>query len=408
MTTPFKVENGPLDRTLEVPTSKSYANRVLILAAISQGKTKITNIPSSSDVETMLSLLEQVGLDIEIDGTTVIINNSFPECEKEKGITLHTGDGGTTNRFILPLLARGNNEYILEAEGHMRNRPMEPLIEGLQELGVKVSLNNTDEDGWITVQGPIVHDDRVIKVDSKDSTQFATGLALSTADKNIDISPIGLEASQAYFAMTKHLIEEFKAQQTQWEIPVDFSGLGYPLALAAVSGKVTVSNCKRLDPFQADSLFINVLEEMGVDIHFDEDGLSLEKPEYLMPFEIDGSACPDLVPTLAFVASYAAGSSYIRNIEILRHKESDRVEEVLLLLKSFGIEHEFDSETHNLIIYGNPISRKALSPSVDYNPPADHRIIMVAYLFMRVNSGGTLTNFAHVKKSFPNFFKVLG
>lgn len=407
MTTPYKVESSPLDRTIEVPTSKSYANRVLILASITKGETVIENVPSSTDVERMIDLLLKVGLDIEQNGTTVIVKNSFPECERESGLTLETGDGGTTNRFILPFLARGKQEYKLEAEGHMRSRPMEPLLFGLQELGVSAKLGELNE-AWISVKGPILHDDRQIQVDSKDSTQFATGLALATADKNIDVLPTGLEASQAYYSMTTHLVQEFKAQQTQWEIPVDFSGLGYPLALAAVSGKVTVSNCKRIDPFQADSIFIKILEEMDVEVSFNEDGLSLQKPEYLMPFEVDGSACPDLVPTLAFVASYAAGASYIRNIEILRHKESDRVEEVLLLLESFGIEHEFDSETHNLIIYGNPISSKSASPPIDYNPPADHRIIMVAYLFMRVNSGGSVANFHHVKKSFPNFFEILG
>lgn len=405
MTTPYKVESGPFNRTIEVPTSKSFANRALILAAISEGESELINVPESTDVKTMLSLLRELGLDIEEKGTKVIVKNSFPECEGNDGLTLKTGDGGTTNRFILPLLARGKNKYVLEPEGHMRNRPMDPLLKALNELEVKTS-HNTDE-GWITVQGPIAYENRRIEVDSRDSTQFATGMALATADKNIEIVPLGLDASTAYWLMTQDMIQEAQAQRSRWEVPVDFSGLGYPLALAATSGAVTVSNCKSIDEFQADSVFIKVLEEMGVEVHQDDDGLSIEGPEYLMPFEIDGSACPDLVPTLAFIASYSAGSSYIRNIEILRHKESDRVEEVLSLLKAFGIEFEFDSETHNLIVFGDPKHAGSVS-SVDYDPPADHRIVMVAYLFMRMNNGGTLTNFHHVKKSFPNFFEVMG
>ncbi len=405
MTTHFSVSPGKLDKTLEVPTSKSYANRVLVLAAITPGISKITNIPESTDVIKMISLLKQVGLEIDHVGTTVVVKNSFPECEKDTPQTLQTGDGGTTNRFILPLLARGKQEYILEAEGHMRNRPMAPLTEALKELGVAVEVES--EKGWLAVRGPLPDKPRRIEVNCKDSTQFITGLSLACADKDIEFVPLGLDASLAYFLMTRHLIEEFLAQQTEWEIPADFSSLGYPLALAAVSGKVKVTNCNRVDSFQADAIFIKVLEEMGVEPVWDKSGLSIVKPEYLMPFEIDGSSCPDLVPTLAFVAAYAAGSSYIRNIEILRHKESDRVEEVLSLLKAFGIEFEFDSETHNLIIYGNP-GHAGTAPAVDYNPPADHRIVMVAYLFMRMNTGGTLTNFHHVKKSFPSFFEVLG
>tara|TARA_Y100000590_G_scaffold469529_1_gene657670 strand:- start:107521 stop:108738 length:1218 start_codon:yes stop_codon:yes gene_type:complete len=405
VTTPYSVTPGKLEKTIEVPTSKSYANRVLILAAITPGSATISNIPESTDVTKMIGLLQQIGLEIEQSGSTVTVKNSFPECEKSEGQTLLTGDGGTTNRFILPLLARGKQEYILEPEGHMRNRPMEPLTKALKEIGVKIEVES--DKGWLSVKGPFPSEARRVEVDCKDSTQFITGLSLASADCELEFVPIGLDASLAYFLMTKHLIEEFKAQQREWEIPVDFSSLGYPLALAAVSGKVSVTNCTRFDDFQADAVFLKVLEEMGAEPVFDKSGLSLVKPEYLMPFEIDGSSCPDLVPTLAFVAAYAAGSSYIRNIEILRHKESDRVEEVLSLLKAFGIEFEFDSKTHNLIIYGNP-ANAGTSPAVDYNPPADHRIVMVAYLFMRMNAGGTLTNFHHVKKSFPSFFEVLG
>jgi 3-phosphoshikimate 1-carboxyvinyltransferase len=359
-------------------------------------------MPASTDVETMLKLLEKIGLEIEREGKIVRIKNSFPECEKGGDLILETGDGGTTNRFLLPLLARGKNEYTLEAKGHMRKRPMEPLINGLRELAVTISEGG--DEYWIKVQGPIQDKTAKIEIDCKDSTQFLTGLSLATADMELEIGSKNLEASLSYFLMTTHLIDEFKTQKRDWVIPVDFSGLSYPLALACTLGEVEVTNCHEVDIFQADSIFIKILEEAGATPEFKNGSLFLKKPEYLMPFEADGSKSPDLVPTLAFLASYASGASIIRDIEILRHKESDRVEEVLSLLETFCIEHEFDKEKNNLIVYGDPNKKIG---SVEYYPPEDHRIVMVAYLFMRMNNGGKLHNASHVKKSFPNFFEIM-
>lgn len=402
MTSSYNVSLNDFVKKIEVPTSKSYANRVLILAAITPGPVTIDQIPKSSDVETMLNLLEQIGLEVKRDGESVLISNSFPECELDENMTLETGDGGTTNRFLLPFLARGTREYTLEPKGHMRSRPMDPLVTGLKSLGVEI--NQGLEDYWIKVKGPYIDEDSSVEIDCKDSTQFLTGLSLATADKKIVINPKNLEASLSYFLMTKNLIEEFRGQKSHWVIPVDFSGLSYPLALACTLGKVEISNCSEVDLFQADSVFIKILEEAGACPLFKNGSLFLEKPEYLMPFEADGSKSPDLVPTLAFLASYASGASVIRDIEILRHKESDRVEEVLSLLDTFCINYEFDVEKGNLIIYGDPTKKIG---SVEYYPPEDHRIVMVAYLFMRMNSGGKLHNFDHVKKSFPNFFEVM-
>src|SRR3989339_1533417 len=99
-----------------VPTSKSYANRLLILAATDPREIHLKNLPPSSDVTAMIRCLQQVGVIIErYEGNSVIVKNCFPECEVQNNqITeLLTGDGGTTNRFLLAFLARGKCRYRL-------------------------------------------------------------------------------------------------------------------------------------------------------------------------------------------------------------------------------------------------------------------------------------------------------
>ncbi|MCB9060220.1 MAG: hypothetical protein H6622_01700 [Halobacteriovoraceae bacterium] len=401
MSDTFHVTSTSFDKTLSVPTSKSYANRALILSSIFPGKIRLNNISSSSDVTAMINCLRAIGLEIIDEGNSIEILNSFPECEDSiEVVDLETGDGGTTNRFLIPLLSRGRRKYNINAKGHMRKRPMQDLLNSLNQLKVVTSLN-LDQSPWISIKGP-AHTEGTVEIPSHETTQFATGLYLAFANTSLQIIPLNMENSVKYFEMTLSLIDEFKSGKNVFEIPVDFSSLSYPLALALVHGNVTVSNYKVVDPFQADSIFLEIITEMGGKLVLNEDGLSLKKAKTLHPIDKDCSGFPDLVPTLAFVCSYCEGTSYLRNLEVLRHKESDRVEEILKILRAFGVQHEYANDT--LIIVGGVKKSSEIDLT---NLPADHRIIMMAYLFLRVNKGGHLNNYIHVNKSFKNFFEVM-
>ncbi|TNF00199.1 MAG: hypothetical protein EP326_06820, partial [Deltaproteobacteria bacterium] len=108
----IEIHQGLSNISINVPTSKSHANRMLVLASISKNPVTIHNLPKSTDVQTMLRCLQDIGLKLKISEESVDVLNSFPECEKgEDIVSLLTGDGGTTNRFLMPLLARGKKKY---------------------------------------------------------------------------------------------------------------------------------------------------------------------------------------------------------------------------------------------------------------------------------------------------------
>ncbi len=389
-------------KRIKVPPSKSFANRALILAALYPQDIQLLNMPESSDVINMLNCLEIIGLGIEKDGDAVTIKGSFPECEIpcEDPIELYTGDGGTTNRFIIPLLALGENQYKLTPSEKMFERPMEELEQSLKELEVNVVRT---QDIWFQVQGPINITKGVYEVDCSRSTQFATGLAMALSPRDIDVEPVALTTSRPYWDMTLNLIEKFKSGEEVFEVPVDFSSLGYPLAYACLSGPVLVENCKGIDRFQADSQFIGLLEKLGGDFDFTEEGLLFNGLETLNGFEMDCRDCPDLIPTLCFVASYAQGKTILRSVEVLIHKESDRLTAVMSLMNKYDIEYTHNREEDYLEITGqSPDGRE-----VDITPPRDHRMVMVSYLFQLVNGGGKLDNRDCVDKSFPNFFSEI-
>ena len=243
-----------------------------------------------------------------------------------------------------------------------------------------------------------------VEIDSSRSTQFATAVTLAFADTDLDIKPVKLENSKQYFELTNHLVKSFQDQKLDYFVPVDYSSLSYPLAAGAVFGRVHISNCFKIDEFQPDSILIELLKKMGAHIKIDNRGLFVDNSKSLSGLDIDCSGFPDLTPTLAFVCAYASGESRLKNLGVLRHKESDRVEEIKKVLKAFSVKFSYDNENELMTIYGNTSSSCEYK---EFYPPADHRIVMISYLFMRANNGGTLHNAHHVNKSFPGFFELM-
>lgn len=392
----FKVVARAFNAKISVPTSKSYANRILILAALEKNDVVIEDLPDSTDVLNLLKAFEIIGLKVLRNNNETIIRGSFPDCEngREDLCIVPTGDGGTTTRFLIPLLALGKRLYQVEPEGGMRERPMDEMFETLQSLGVKYHFKVKDK--WLQLQGPMSPPSS-LTIDCRRSTQFASAFVLVLGAEKISFK--NLETSEAYLEMT--ISCKKIGSQKYWKVPVDFSSLSYPVALAAVMGRVHITNCLALDPLQADSVLLKLLPQLGCPLDWCEDGLIVQKSEGLKPIQYDCSQCPDLVPTLAYLACFAQGESFLTGLEVLKYKESDRLSEISKVLEAFSVEH-----THGagfLKISGGTAQKKSMT----YHPPADHRLVMMTYLMMRSLGGGELDQVHHVKKSFPQFFELM-
>lgn len=403
---PFKVQ--PLlsfDKKITTPTSKSHSNRALILGAVRGENFKVHNISDSSDVTNLLSAFRKIGLNIIQSGSTVTFLNSFPDCEKHSEgdvIELHTGDGGTTNRFLIALLSRGKKEYHIFPSEKMSERPIEDLIRPLQKLNVSIIHNNTNP--WIQIKGPAsLYNTTKLEIDCQKSTQFASALMLAFSKIPLQFEFINLHASEAYLKMTTLVIKK-SWEKNSYIVPVDFSSLGYPAALAALTGRVIITNCHEIDESQADSAFIEILNSSGASCSFVESGLEIKKGENLRPVTFDVSKAPDLFPTLAFFAAHVDGVSTFFSLEILKFKESDRLSQMADLMRKFGVEMQYSPMEDVLTITGS--SQKKYQQST-IKPARDHRIVMAAALFMTKNAGGDLYEIDCVEKSFPKFFTLL-
>lgn len=400
----YKVDPGPLNAKIELPTSKSHANRALIIGAVRGGGFKINFLPDSTDVCSMLICLEKAGLKISRSGSSVVFHNSFPQCEHdltEDIIDLPTGDGGTTNRFLMALLSRGKKTYRFFPSEKMSERPMDDLITPLRLLNVQVESNKTG--AWIEIKGPAsMTRTTKVEIDCGKSTQFASAMMLAFSPVPLQVVPVNVKASETYIEMTRFILSE-TLQKNVYDVPVDFSSLSYPLALALVKGEVLISNCHSLDTYQADSALIDLMKSAGADIEWTAEGLKATSKNRLKAFTADGSRFPDLVPALVFLASQIEGESVLTNLSILRHKESDRLDELMKMLKAFSVPFQFDESRAEIKITG---SRRTAAP-VTVLPARDHRMVMTAFLFLKAGAGGSLGEVDCVDKSFPKFFQIM-
>jgi 3-phosphoshikimate 1-carboxyvinyltransferase len=407
---PYKIPAlKSFNKEIVLTTSKSHSNRALILGAVRGGGFKVHNISASSDVTNMVNAFKKIGLRLQIQGSTITFENSFPECEKEikeDVIKLETGDGGTTNRFLIALLARGKKEYHLFPTEKMAERPIEDLMKPLQKLSVYIECDTSGkkDQPWIKLRGPAsLYNTTKLEIDCEKSTQFATAMMLAFSTLPLKFEFLNLHASEAYLKMTELVVKK-SLEGSSYTVPVDFSSLGYPAALAALMGRVLIKNCTEIDSYQADSVFIELLKSCGAESSLSKAGLEIKKNGNLKTFTFDVSKAPDLFPTLVFLAAHIEGESVFSKLEILKFKESDRLSEMTEVMKSFGVKMNYNPELDLLKIEG---SANKTYPHATIRPARDHRIVMASALFMMKNSGGDLYEIDCVEKSFPSFLSLL-
>lgn len=391
--TSLSIEKGKLKSLVNIPASKSYANRALILAASKKDSITLTNLPESSDVTFLIRALEQLGIQFQKFGNNLTLNNSFPACELKTNYEIETGEGGTTARFLAALVLRGKATYRLMLGSRLKDRPWQDFLNLVNAHGGFADL----EGRCLTLRGPLKLDKKIV-VDCSHTTQFASALQLAYSD-SVKIVPVSMSSSQSYWDMTEQLVHEIR-QQNSYAIPLDWSSASYPLAYAALNQKIQFPDLL-FDDHQADSKFFTVLEQLGA-ITSITPTLEVSPYKNKKTIDMDVSDCLDLVPALAFLLSHVPGSHHLQGIKNLVFKESDRANEIIRLLKLF--KRHAIVENDSLIIIGNEKTEKN---KIDLELPDDHRIVMMGALFLLHHSGGSISPANAVNKSFPEFWNLL-
>ena len=314
---------APLDAVVEVPGSKSIANRALVCAALADGESVLSGMPDGDDTEALLDCLGRLGVGIERSGSTVTLLGGVASFLPGP-IDLPTRLAGTTSRFVTALAALGPGPYTIDGEPPLRRRPMAPLHDALAALGVRVVPAEQPGHLPVTVHGPA--DPAVAEVSLRGdvSSQYLTALMLVAP-----YLPRGLRlvlttplVSRPYVLMTAAVMSAFGAsgvevgesvitvaagtyRPTRYAVEPDASSASYPLAAAAIcGGTVTVPGLTAAS-VQGDAAFCQVLADMGCAVQQDEHGTTVTRTGALHGIDIDMVDMSDLVPTLAAVAGLA-------------------------------------------------------------------------------------------------------
>ena len=404
---------GCIKGIIAPPSSKSYAQRAIALALLSEGRSILRNIEFCKDTRSALSCIETLGAKVEyLDESTLAIEGGLNPQTK----TLHVGESGLATRLFTPIASLWHESLTIQGEGTLLHRPMLMMIEPLRALGVSIR----DGGGFlpIEVQGPI-HGGEV-EVDGSISSQFITGLLLSLPlaeedttlrvdspvstpyiDMTIDTARLfGIEIMHKGDDYTEFFIEGGqKYSPADISIEGDWSGASTILVAGAIAGEVTVKNISTLSK-QADTAIIRALERAGAGIVIEHDSVTVTKRP-LKAFTFDATNCPDLFPALAALAAACDGVSTIIGTNRLRHKESDRAETLRQEYEKLGIEIDIDEDDVMKIRGGK------ISPASVYSH-GDHRIAMsLAVSALRCDGEVVIRQAECVEKSYPTFFEDL-
>jgi 3-phosphoshikimate 1-carboxyvinyltransferase len=409
--------SAPLQAQICVPGSKSYTHRVLIAAALSNGPCVIHNALCSEDTTLTLQALTKWGVRVEKEEKGLIVHGRRGKLDASAA-PIFLGNSGTSMRLLTAVAALADGRSVLTGTERLQARPIQDLLEGLNQLGVAARSLPGNGCPPVEIDGGGVKGGRAV-LNCTLSSQFLSALLLigpCTRD-GIEIQVQQGPVSRPYIDITLETMSRFGIhadrrayewfrvpgaqayRSGQHRVEPDGSQAGYFWAAAAITGSIVEVEGTRLDTRQGDIRLVEILARMGCTVIAGTSGVAVKGGE-LSAVDVEMGDLPDVVPTLAAVAAFARGRTIIRNVAHLKDKESDRLAAVCAELGKMGIESGYDEDT--LWVQGG----RPTGAAIDCHN--DHRIAM-SFAIAGLKAAGTkILDEACVQKSFPTFWEVFG
>jgi 3-phosphoshikimate 1-carboxyvinyltransferase len=389
---------------------------------LSEGETFIENLLDSDDVRRMIDALAKLKISYEEDrpGKKIRVKGEGGRIPVDKA-ELFLGNAGTAIRPLTAALTLGHGRFVLDGIERMRERPIQDLLDGLNQLGAQVrSIDNTGCPPVEIIANGLPGG--VTKLSGAISSQYLSAILLTSpyAQTPVEIRIKDHLVSIPYVEMTIRLMNRFgvnvdvsedfksfhinapqsyKSPKTYF-VEGDASSASYFLAGAAITGgTVTVIGCGT-DSLQGDAQFAKIMEMMGAEVQWEANQITVRGSGNLKGIDVDMNEMPDAAMTLAVAALFAKGTTAIRNIYNWRLKETERLKAVSSELKKLGATVE---EGEDYIIIEPP--EKLLSAEIaTYD---DHRMAMAFSLAACGEVPITILDPSCVSKTFPDYFDQL-
>lgn len=389
--------NKKLNGRIEVGGSKSESNRLLILAALSDGQLKIERLSDSNDTELMLAALAQ----------------------KEEVIDV--GPAGTTSRFLTAYLANlPGTDHLLKGSARLHERPIGELVEALRKLGADISYEENEGFLPLRIKGKKLKGGAT-SIDAGTSSQFITALLLigSQMERGLELELNGELVSVPYIKMTLALLERCgigyswneniitiapqKIAKSTVRVEADWSSASYYFALASLSEEAEIRLSSYLiNSLQGDSKLVELYKQLGVRSRFEGDEIILSKNGEALPkhLELDLEDTPDIAQTIAVTMAGHGLKGRLTGLKTLRIKETDRIAALCKELAKFGVETNSGPDFLEITGYGER------QKNIEVHTYHDHRMAM-AFAPMALFGKVGIEDPDVVIKSYPRFWEDL-
>ena len=385
--------------SVQLPSSKSISNRLLIIHKIANSNVTIENISDADDTRILNQLLES-------------------DAKK-----VNCGLGGTAIRFFLAYCYLINREVVVSGEEPLKKRPINPLVDALRYLGAEVDYLDKENYPPVHLKSTAKENNQVV-FDVNISSQFVSALLLISPyfPNGLSIQLPLNQVSFSYINMTmalmqmngvavdvhenKIIVSQQEYKPIVYKVSADWSAAIYWIGFIAIAskGKVLLNDLK-IENLQGDEALLSWLKYFGITYSLTEDGIVFEKSQsrFVADLNLDLSDNPDLAQPLAVIAAALGIKASFTGLSTLKHKESDRILAIATELNKAGAEVIGTDDC--LEIRGR--INKELLKEITFDTYHDHRMAMSLAMLAALGECVSLNNPEVVSKSYPTFFNQL-
>lgn len=440
------------DTPLQMPCSKSFAQRAILAAALAEGTSHLSGYSPCGDNESALAVARSLGatvLPVEDAAGTLTITGIGATAGSMDLKEVHVGESGLLTRLMIPIVAvLGKGNVRITGEKTLPGRPLKGAADMMASFGVLLASENARSNAFNDVFVPLTVKNNLVpgkaEISGKDGSQLISGLltALPLTGKN---STLYVEDPKSipYMFITVDVLGKFGIRiqsemegddiflQTQdWghcsqitfkvkgnqqikaadlAIEGDWSAAANFLVAGAIFGSLDLDGLDTAS-LQADLSIMDILTEAGASLsRLDEEKTLHVQRAPLNAFHFDLNQCPDLFPIVAVLAAFCQGESRLAGVNRLAGKESDRGKAVADMLTQMGVKNRIEDD--EMIICGRSLQQRLLTGTLlrggSYTSLHDHRMVMA----LKVAALGadrpiTIDDEACVAKSFPSFHEI--
>lgn len=446
------VKKSNISGIIQCPSSKSYSHRALIISSLAVGRSLLKNVLLSRDTRATMNCCKMLGVDLKMSSSNNFEKNIDNVTVSSKGghdgfstpnDVLPADNSGTTIRLLTSACALVPQGYsVLTGDDSLRKRPMGDLIKSLNQLGVNCFSANSNYLPPVIVKGGGI-EGGITQISGQTSSQFISSLLLSGifSKKGITIQVLGKQVSKPYIESTLHVMKYFgvdiQKERTvldyqksnkqksfgnlgqdvanpvteeyfippnleynaeNFTVPGDFSTASLLMSAAFLSkGHLTINGLD-FDVPQGDMAIIDIIREMGGQIHVDKlnGSVKVDGNCRLHGGIFDLTKTPDLLPVLAVLSLVANGETQIEGISHARFKETDRVANVATQLSKFGA--SINEKVDSIRIQSPSHIKSAKVESFN-----DHRLFMAFAIAGLATENSSIEGAESVDVSYPQF-----